>query len=171
MVDLEFASTRRIGAVHARTSSSRDVNPPKGRVAQLGERCVRNAEVGSSILPASTILRSRFARASDGKPGSAHNHAEAVPPKPRSGGGGHYATPQNSRWLSALVNGSRAGVRRCAQAIRTSRPGDRITPGGSPMVPVVVTVVVLAVLFAWTRFLYRQSVDRPLWMAFSAAAA
>src|SRR3954470_452301 len=39
------------------------------------------------------------------------------------------------------------------------------------MVPVVVTLVVLAVLFAWTRFLYRQSVDRPLWMAFSATAA
>jgi hypothetical protein len=30
-----------------------------GRVAQLGERCVRNAEVGSSILPASTNHRSR----------------------------------------------------------------------------------------------------------------
>ena len=29
-----------------------------GRVAQLGERCVRNAEVASSILAASTILRS-----------------------------------------------------------------------------------------------------------------
>ncbi len=28
-----------------------------GRVAQLGERCVRNAEAGSSILPASTNLR------------------------------------------------------------------------------------------------------------------
>src|SRR4051812_11354124 len=39
------------------------------------------------------------------------------------------------------------------------------------MVPVVVTVVVLAVLFAWTRFLYRQSVDRPLWRAFSATPA
>jgi hypothetical protein len=29
----------------------------KGRVAQLGERCVRNAEVASSILAASTNLR------------------------------------------------------------------------------------------------------------------
>jgi hypothetical protein len=30
----------------------------QGRVAQLGERCVRNAEVASSILAASTNLRS-----------------------------------------------------------------------------------------------------------------
>ena len=30
-----------------------------GRVAQLGERCVRNAEAESSILSASTNLRSR----------------------------------------------------------------------------------------------------------------
>lgn len=28
-----------------------------GPVAQLGERCVRNAEVGSSILPRSTFIR------------------------------------------------------------------------------------------------------------------
>ena len=41
---------------------SLDVNTPhaiaQGRLAQLGERCVRNAEVGSSILLPSTNLRS-----------------------------------------------------------------------------------------------------------------
>src|ERR1051325_5238086 len=31
-----------------------------GRLAQLGERCVRNAEVGGSIPPPSTNLRSRL---------------------------------------------------------------------------------------------------------------
>ena len=41
-----------------------------GRVAQLGERCVRNAEVGSSILPASNLrsLAAATARATVGKP-------------------------------------------------------------------------------------------------------
>ena len=39
------------------------------------------------------------------------------------------------------------------------------------MIPVIVTLVVLALLIAWTRFLYRYSVDRPLWIAFSTAAA
>jgi hypothetical protein len=36
----------------------RSLSESRGRVAQLGERCVRNAEVGSSILPASTNPRS-----------------------------------------------------------------------------------------------------------------
>src|SRR5687767_122857 len=39
---------------------------PSGAVAQLGERLVRNEEVGSSILPGSTSLRSFGASA--GKP-------------------------------------------------------------------------------------------------------
>ncbi len=37
-------------------------NLNSGRLAQLGERRVRNAEVGSSILPPSTNLRSQFTR-------------------------------------------------------------------------------------------------------------
>ena len=36
-----------------------DILASKGAVAQLGERCVRNAEVGSSILLGSTNSESR----------------------------------------------------------------------------------------------------------------
>ena len=38
-----------------RTSKHRYLKGSKGGVAQLGERCVRNAEVGSSILLLSTM--------------------------------------------------------------------------------------------------------------------
>ena len=55
MVDLRVHTTTRFVAGEC------PVNSSVGRVAQLGERCVRNAEVGSSILPASTSLRSREA--------------------------------------------------------------------------------------------------------------
>ncbi len=60
-----------------------------GRVAQLGERCVRNAEVGSSILPASTNLRSQpqakvARRSATSKGGLSARPRELRPGKPPS---------------------------------------------------------------------------------------
>src|SRR5688500_3412311 len=54
-----------------------------GRLAQLGERCVRNAEVGSSILLPSTNLRSpafmRELRVASPAKGVHHSGAASVP--------------------------------------------------------------------------------------------
>src|SRR6266542_841408 len=53
MVDLRVHITARFAIERGAFG---DVCRRWGRVAQLGERCVRNAEAGSSILPASTNL-------------------------------------------------------------------------------------------------------------------
>jgi hypothetical protein len=55
VVNLPFVPTRGLPAVRTGTH-----NPQSGRLAQLGERRVRNAEVGSSSLLPSTNLPKYF---------------------------------------------------------------------------------------------------------------
>ena len=69
-ISISLARESRHGRIIVRARSpaagraqAHEQSSESGRVAQLGERCVRNAEVGSSILPASTILRSRESQA------------------------------------------------------------------------------------------------------------
>jgi hypothetical protein len=88
-----IGSSRRLHDA-VRAVVDRGILTRRGRLAQLGERCVRNAEVGSSILLPSTNLRSR-------------SHAEVA--RRSLGEGGPHATSRELRLASQPPLRSRVG--------------------------------------------------------------
>src|SRR6188474_2933552 len=95
----------------------------RGRLAQLGERCVRNAEVGSSILLPSTNLRSHRAipGAPAGKPTSAPDHAEVAHRSPgESGPQRHLAgyAARRCRRISTTIGRSETAMMPSATSVK-----------------------------------------------------
>src|SRR5438477_9709711 len=89
---------------------------PHGAIAQLGERVVRNDEVGGSIPPGSTTLRLRLRVAQPRKP-KAKRARRSPLGRRRAGIAPHFPVNRGGRFSRKLATPSRKSLPRNATTI------------------------------------------------------